>query len=113
MHLILPVLIACGTPLASAAAPPPAPTLAYQSAFAGYKRFDDAKPGNWKQINVDIAKSPGHGGMQSHGHAGHMAAPVAATAAAPVGSPVAPGAPVPASKTSVAKPDPHAAHPHH
>ena len=111
MHLILPLLFACGAPLASAAAPPSAPL--YQSAFASYKPFDDAKPGNWKQINVDIAKSPGYAGMQGHGHAGHMAAPVAAPAATPVASPVAPSASVPVSKTSVAKPDPHAGHPHH
>lgn len=107
MHLILPLLLGCGACAASAATP--APTPAYQSAFAGYKPFDDAKPGDWKQINVDIAKSPGHAGMHGSAHEGHTQP----AAAKQVAAPAAASAPAPAPNTSVAKPDPHAGHTHH
>lgn len=109
LRIILPILLGCGASAASAV-PPPAPAdqsaypPAYQSAFAGYKPFDDAKPRDWKQINADIAKLSGHAGMHGHDHAA-MAAPARATASTP--------APAAAPKEQAANPAPHAAHKHH
>lgn len=54
-------------PLASLAQPSPAssagtgssPSLRYQSAFEGYRPYEDVKPGNWKALNDSIAESGG------------------------------------------------------
>lgn len=57
-----------------------APALRYQSAFADYKPWQDAKPGNWRALN-DVLGGTGAGG----GHAGHampMTVPAAASAPA-------------------------------
>lgn len=83
LSLLLSVALAFGVGPASAASASP-----YQSAFSDYKRFDDAKPRNWKQVNADVARAPGHD---------HAKMP----------------APAPAPVNAVAKPDPHAAHKHH
>lgn len=68
----------------------PAPPLRYQSAFADYKPWQDAKPGDWRALN-DALQGTGAGG----GHAGHsmsgMSAPAMPMAAsAPAGKPLAP-----------------------
>lgn len=79
--LCLPLLA-----LAQSARPDPAdakaavPALRYQSAFADYKPWQDAKLGDWRALN-DALGGTGAGG----GHAGHampMAAPAAASAPA-------------------------------
>lgn len=62
----------------------PAPALRYQSAFADYKPWQDAKPGDWRALN-EALRDPGAAG----GHAGH------ATPSAPV-----PAASAPAPKAS-------------
>ncbi len=85
LPLLFSVVLTCSVLPASAA-----PALAYQSAFSDYKRFDDAKPRDWKQVNADVAKATGQAPMQGHDHA-----PAAVPAPA------------------IAKPDPHAAHKHH
>jgi hypothetical protein len=45
-------------PLAALAQP--APPLTYRSAFADYKPWQDAKPGDWKALNDAVGKSGGH-----------------------------------------------------
>lgn len=60
----------------------PAPELRYQSAFADYKPWQDVKPGNWRQLNDNVAPKPG----ASSGHAGHGSAQPA-TPAAPAAAP--------------------------
>jgi hypothetical protein len=55
----------------------PAPALRYQSAFADYKPWQDAKPGDWRALN-DALQGTGASG----GHASH-AMPSAPPAAAP------------------------------
>lgn len=86
--LCLPLLA-----LAQAARPDPsdskaaAPPLRYQSAFADYKPWQDAKPGDWRALN-DALQGAGAGG----GHAGH-AMPSATSpkaASAPAGKASAP-----------------------
>ena len=37
-----------------------APPSAYRSAFAGYKSWQDTKPGDWKAMNDAVGKSGGH-----------------------------------------------------
>ena len=65
----------------------PAPALRYQSAFADYKPWQDIKPGDWRQLNDNVAPKDGKSG----GHASHGAAPAPAPAAkAP--APAAPAA---------------------
>lgn len=66
-------------------------TPVYDSAFARYKKHEDAKVSDWKATNAAVAASPGHGAHDPH--AGHVM-PKAAPPAAP------------------AKPDPHAEHKH-
>lgn len=80
-RLMLPLLLA-GAAGAVHAAPPaqqrqpdpldaaaPARSLAYDSAFAGYKSDAEPKVTDWKATNAAVANSPGHGGHS--GHAGH------------------------------------------
>lgn len=38
----------------------PASPLTYRSAFADYKPWQDAKPGDWKALNDAVGKSGGH-----------------------------------------------------
>lgn len=61
-----------------------APTLRYQSAFADYKPWQDVKPGNWQQLNDNVAPKPGaSSGLAGHGSAQPAASAAPATAAAP------------------------------
>lgn len=66
----------------------PASELRYQSAFADYKPWQDMKPGNWRQLNDNVAPKDGKGG----GHAGHGAATAPAAPAAKASAPAAPAA---------------------
>lgn len=78
------------------AAPP-----AYDSAFAGYRAYQEPKVAPWKQTNELIARTSGHGAHGGHGaHAAQPAAPAPAQA------------PKPAAAAPAAKPDPHAGHNH-
>ena len=58
--------------LAQASRPDPAdpkasaPTLRYQSAFANYKPWTDAKPGDWRAVNDTVRDA-----AAKDGHAGH------------------------------------------
>jgi len=78
--------------LAQASAPAAAPSTAsapglrYQSVFADYKPWQDIKPGDWRQLNDNVAPKDGKSG----GHAGH-AMPSAASAPAPGASKPMPG----------------------
>lgn len=54
-----------------------ASALRYQSAFADYKPWQDVKPGNWRQLNDNVAPKP----EASGGHAGHGSAQSPASAA--------------------------------
>jgi len=62
----------------------PAPALRYPSAFADYKPWQDAKPGDWRAVNDKVRDAAAKGG----GHAGH-AMPAAAPASAPAPAPKA------------------------
>jgi hypothetical protein len=75
----------------------PAPALRYQSAFADYKPWQDAKPGDWRAVNDTVRDAAAKGGA----HAGHSM-PAAAPASAPA----------PASKAS-SPAMPHAGHHQH
>lgn len=96
MKNILSGLALCAPLAALAQAPAPAaaassasaPALRYQSAFADYKPWQDIKPGDWRQLNDNVAPKDGKGG----GHAGHDAAP-----AAPAANASAPAAPTASS----------------
>jgi hypothetical protein len=69
----------------------PGPALRYDSAFSGYKPWQEIAPGNWRALNDAVAGT-------AAGHAGHGASP----AAAPASSPAAPahdhGAPATGSR---------------
>lgn len=74
-RLILPVLLACATLPAHARQSTPA--VGYDSAFAGYKAYQEPKVADWKQTNATVAALPGHGA-----HAGHAMGAMAPAAAA-------------------------------
>ena len=84
-RLIMSALLLCA---ANGTAQPATPV--YDSAFAGYKKHDEAKVADWKATNAAVAASPGHAAQDPH--AGHV-------------MPKAPPA-------TPAKPDPHAEHKH-
>lgn len=91
---IWPALLAAAlanTATAQSKAPPspldagaPAAPLAYDSAFTGYRAYQEPQPASWKETNAIIGQSPGHG---AHG------------------APAAPAAPAPQPKA-----DPHQGH---
>lgn len=83
----LAALAQAPTPAAGASSAS-APALRYQSAFADYKLWQDIKPGDWRQLNDNVAPKDGKGGA----HAGHGAAP-----AAPAAKGSAPAAPAASS----------------
>ncbi|MES2898515.1 MAG: hypothetical protein V4723_02250 [Pseudomonadota bacterium] len=91
----LAVLAASACPGATAQTP------AYDSAFAGYKSYEEPKLASWKETNDKIGATPGHGG-----HAGHdmSAMKQAPKAPAPPAKPAVPAVPVKAPA------DPHAGH---
>lgn len=76
----------------------PSTHLRYQSAFADYKPWQEIKPGNWRQLNDQVAPAAGAAG----GHAGHNMRTTAPTAA-----------PAPASKASELPASPHKGHDRH
>ncbi|RZJ19898.1 MAG: hypothetical protein EOO54_14380 [Haliea sp.] len=65
-----------------------APALPYNSAFSGYKPWQDIQPGSWREVN-DTVRDASPGG----GHAGHGAASATPPQAAPRPAPAAPQAP--------------------
>lgn len=73
---------------AAAASNASAPALRYQSVFADYKPWQDIKPGDWRQLNDNVAPKDGKGA----GHAGHGASPAPAAPAANASAPAAPAA---------------------
>ncbi len=73
---------------AAAASSASTPALRYSSAFADYKPWQDIKPGDWRQLNDNVAPKDGQGG----GHAGHGAAAPPAAPAAKASAPAAPAA---------------------
>jgi hypothetical protein len=96
--------VALGLPLlalAQTARPDPAdakaaaPPLRYQSAFADYKPWQDAKPGDWRAVNDNVRDAGAKGGA----HGGHA-------------SPPAPAASAPAAKASAPAPAHGGHHPH-
>ena len=56
-----------------------APPLRYLSAFEGYRPFDDAGPGNWRQVNDRVreaaAKSPAAPAIPAQPASGQGASP--------------------------------------
>ena len=54
----------------------PVPALRYPSAFADYRPWQDARPGDWRALN-DALRDTGAGG----GHAGHALPPASAASA--------------------------------
>lgn len=78
--LCLPLLAVGQTGRADpAAAKASAPALRYQSAFADYKPWQDASPGDWRALN-DALRAQAAGGS---GHAGHAMPAMPAAASAP------------------------------
>lgn len=90
--LCLPLLAPAQPRVDPADAQAPASPLRYQSAFAGYKPWQEVKPGNWRQLNDDLA-TPSGAPSGHTGHSGHGAA--ARPAATPPPGPSA--APAPAA----------------
>jgi hypothetical protein len=89
------VALAAGAPLlvlaqaASTASPQQSPQLSYRSAFNDYKPYEDAPPGNWRELNATVAGSPrGASGHASHSMGGmtgmEMPAAPASAASAPM-----------------------------
>lgn len=56
-----------------------APLLRYQSAFAGFRAFDDAGVGSWKAVNDRVREAA----AQASGHAHHGVAPAVPHAGTP------------------------------
>ena len=54
----------------SGASPVPAPQANFQSAFAGYKTFEEQKMLPWKETLDELASVPGAGGHAGHGGKG-------------------------------------------
>lgn len=56
------------------------PALRYQSAFAGYKPWQDLRPADWRAVNDKVRDAAAAGG----GHSGHgTSTPMAPSASAP------------------------------
>ena len=132
---LLTLLLACAT--LPAHARQSAPVAPYDSAFAGYKAYQEPKLADWKQTNAAVAALPGHGAHTGHTmgamapaaaadpHAGHDMGAMQKTNAAAATDPHAghdmskmakPSVAAPTTKVKApkpAKPDPHAAHQHH
>ena len=72
----------------------PAPPARYESPFASYVPFREQEVAPWRDVNEEVAKAGGHGGIfGGAGPAGHAAAKPAAkssaTDAAPASKPTA------------------------
>ena len=84
----------------------------YQSAYASYRRFEEAGVGNWRPLNEAVAATGGHAGaMKDEGNAAHQGSPGDAASAKPGdepasgaasrhGVPGTPETPAPASRAS-------------
>ena len=78
----------------AAQAPPPK----YESAFSGYRAYQDQPVRNWAEVNEEVAKAGGHIGIMG-GTGGHGAQKVPAQAPLGQGQPPVRGAPdTPAAK---------------
>ena len=75
-----------------------APTLRYRSAFADYRPWQDAKPGDWRAVNDNVRDVAAKGS----GHAGH---PMPATSPAAI--------PAPGANASGPAASGHEGHPKH
>lgn len=62
----------------------PVPAVKYESAFADYRSFQDQKPAPWKDVNTEVADSPGATGHAGHGSMATKAPPVAPVVAVAV-----------------------------
>ncbi|TXI24886.1 MAG: hypothetical protein E6Q67_02010 [Roseateles sp.] len=67
----------------------PGPALHYQSAFADYRPWQDAKPGDWRALNDNLRPEAAGGA----GHGGHTMPGMPAAASAPTPSASQPIAP--------------------
>ncbi|MDQ1923977.1 hypothetical protein [Massilia pseudoviolaceinigra] len=110
LRLIWPLLLAAASPaLAQTSAAPPA----YDSAFAGYRTYQEPKTASWKATLDQLRKAPGH--MGHMGHAGHDMSATKQPDAAKVDDPHA-GHDMSSMKKSPepakAKSDPHHGHHH-
>lgn len=64
----------------------PALPLAYESAFADYRPFQEQKPAPWKDVHTEVAESPATGAHSGHGsmtEKAPRAAPDATTTSSP------------------------------
>ena len=66
-------LAAQASPAANPASPDaPVSPPAYESAFTGYRNFQDEKPASWREVNDEAGRIGGHLGIfGGAGHAGH------------------------------------------
>ncbi len=49
-----------------------APQAPYESAFAGYRNYQDEKSASWREVNDEVGRVGGHAGIfGGAGHAGH------------------------------------------
>lgn len=69
----LPVLAAQPSPATNPASPDaPVRQSAYESAFAGYRTYQDEKPASWREVNDEVGRIGGQAGIfGGAGHAGH------------------------------------------
>jgi hypothetical protein len=93
LHWLVPAAALCSPLLALAQsgranpadAKASAPALRYPSAFADYKAWQDAKPGDWRALNANLnAQASGRA------HAGHATPAAAAAPAATASRPAMP-----------------------
>ena len=69
----LPALAAQPIPATNPASPDaPVRQLAYESAFAGYRNYQDEKPASWREVNDEVGRIGGQAGI--FGGAGHGSA---------------------------------------
>lgn len=124
-RLILPVLLASASATSWAADPAkerqlaplnaaaPAKAAAYDSAFAGYRAYQDPQVANWKETNAAIAGTSGHAGHAGHdmGKMQHGSQPAPARPDPHAGHDMSKMKPA-EKPAAPAKPDPHAGHEH-
>lgn len=97
-HWLMPAAVLCAPVFALAQSTPPDPTdaktsvppLRYQSAFADYKPWQDAKPGDWRALNDGLQGTGAGGGHAGHGMSGMSAPAMPMAASAPAGKASAP-----------------------
>lgn len=87
-HVLAAAALSAAVPWAASSPLDPGaavPALRYESAFAGYRPFDDAPRADWREVNrvVDEAARDAAGGHAGHRPASAPSEPAATTPTAP------------------------------